>query len=132
MTTALSAGFEAEMVIAEEVTKGTPPAITTGLRDDFTDDPAINPVQNVIRLGNVRSRHTLSHVLSDYHMEGNIPQIVTPGGHIGYWLGMAIGDPTSAVQGGTAAYLHTYEPDDDLKTFSLWFKRFSQYSLLNH
>lgn len=123
MTTANSAGFLAEMVLAEEVTKGTTPAITTGLRDYFTDDPAINAVQNVIRLGNAQHRHTVSHVLSAYHMEGRIPQIVTPNGHIGYWLGMAIGDPTSAQQGGTTAYSHTYEPDDDLKTFSMWFKR---------
>ena len=123
MTSALSAGFLAEMVIAEEVTKGTPPAIITGLRDYFTDDPAINPVQNTIRLGNVQKRHVVSHVLSDYHMEGSIPQIVTPGGQIGYWLGLAIGDPSSAAQGGTAAYKHTYTPDDDLKTFSIWFKR---------
>ena len=123
MTTALSVGHLAEMVIAEEVTKGTSPAITTGLRDYFTGDPGINPVQGVIKLGNVQKRHTVTHVLSAYHMAGNIPQIVTPNGHIGYWLGMAIGDPASAAQGGTAAYAHTYTPDDDLKTFSLWFKR---------
>lgn len=123
MTTALSAGHLAEMVIAEEVDKGTSPAITTGLRDYFTGDPGINAVQNVIELGNVQKRHTVGHVLSSYHMVGSVPQIVTPGGHIGYWLGMAIGDPSSAAQGGTAAYKHTYTPDDDLKTFSMWYKR---------
>lgn len=123
MTTANSAGFLAEMVIAEEAVKGTTPAITTGLRDYFTGDPGINPVQNVIRLGNVQKRHNVSHVLSDYHMTGAVPQIVTPGGHIGYWLGGAIGDPLSAQEGGTAAYKHTYTPDDDLKTYSMWFMR---------
>lgn len=123
MTTPLSAGHLAEMVIAEEADKGTPPAITTGLRDYFSGDPGINPVQKVIRLGNVQKRHVVSHVLSDYHMVGSIPQIVTPGGQIGYWLGMAIGDPSSLIQGGTAAYKHTYTPDDDLKTFAMWYKR---------
>lgn len=123
MTTALGAGHLSEMVIAEEVTKGTSPVITTGLRDYFYGDPGINPVQNVIDLGNIQKRHMVGHVLSDYHMVGSVPQIVTPGGHIGYWLGMAIGDPSSAQQGGTAAYKHTYTPDDDLKTFSMWYKR---------
>ena len=123
MTTANSVGFLAEMVIAEEVTKGTSPAITTGLKDYFTGDPAINAVQSVLRLGNAQHRHTVSHVMGAYHMEGSIPQIVTPNGHIGYWLGLALGDPTSAQQGGTTAYSHTYEGDDDLKTCSLWFKR---------
>ncbi len=123
MTTANSAGFLAEMVIAEETTKGTTPAITTGLRDYFTGDPGINPVQSVIDLGNIQHRHMVGHALSDYHMAGSIPQIVTPGGHIGYWLGMAIGDPSSAQQGGTAAYKHSYTPDNDLKTFSAWFTR---------
>jgi hypothetical protein len=123
MTTANSAGFLSEMVIAEEVDKGSTPAITTGLRDYFTGNPAIDAVQNVIRLGNVQHRHTVSHVLSSYHMTGSIPQIVTPNGHIGYWLGGAIGDPDSNQQGGTAAYKHTYAPDDDLKTYSMWFKR---------
>ena len=123
MTTANSPGFLAEMVIAEEVTKGTTPAIITGLRDYFTDDPGINAVQNVIRLGNAQHRHTVAHVMSAYHMEGSIPQIVTPNGHIGYWLGLALGDPTTTGPTGTTAYTHTYEPDDDLKTFSLWYKR---------
>ena len=123
MTTALSAGHLSEIVIAEEVDKGTSPAIATGLRDYFYGDPGINPVQNVIDLGNIQNRANLGHVLSDYHMVGSVPQIVTPGGHIGYWLGMAIGDPSSAQQGGTAAYKHTYTPDDDLKTFSMWYKR---------
>jgi len=123
MTSALSAGFISEMVIAEEVDKGTPPAIATGLRDYFSGDPGINAVQTSIRLGNVQHRHVVSHVLGAYHMVGSIPQIVTPAGHIGYWLGMAIGDPSSNVQGGTAAYKHTYEPDDDLKTFAMWYKR---------
>ena len=123
MTTANSAGFLAEMVIAEEATKGTTPAITTGLRDYFTGDPAINPVQNVIELGNVQKRHMVGHVLSDYHMTGSVPQIVTPNGQIGYWLGLAIGAESSAQQGGSAAYKHTYTPADDLKTFSMWYKR---------
>ena len=123
MTTALSAGHTAEMVIAEEVTKGTSPAITTGLRDYFTGDPGINAVQTVIGQVNAQHRHVVDHILGSYHMVGSIPQIVTPGGQIGYWLGMAIGDPASAAQGGTAAYKHTYTPDDDLKTFSLWYKR---------
>lgn len=111
------------MVIAEESTKGTSPNINTGLRDYFSGDPSITPVQSVIDLGNVQNRANLGHVLSDYHLTGSVPQIVTPGGHLGYWLGMAIGDPTSAQQGGTAAYKHTYTPDDDLKTFSMWYKR---------
>ena len=122
MTTALSAGHIAEMVIAEEVTPGTSPSISTGLRDYFTGDPGINPVQNVIKVGNVQKRHLVSHVLSDFHMEGTIPQIVTPNGHIGYWLGLAFGDPTSANLAGSA-YSHTYNPDDALKTFSMWYKR---------
>lgn len=126
MTTALSTGILSEMVIAEEVTKGTPPAIGTGLRDYFTDDPGINAVENVIKLGNVQKRHVVTHVLSSYHMEGSIPQICTPGGHIGYWLGLAIGynEVTGSVQqGATAAYKHTYTPTDDLDTFTLWLKR---------
>ena len=123
MSTVLSAGHLSEMVIAEEVTKGTPPAITEGLRDYFMGDPGINPVQNVIDLDNMQFRHRVGHALSSYHMVGSPTQIVTPGGHLGYWLGMAIGDPSSAQQGGTAAYKHTYTPDDDLKTFALWYKR---------
>lgn len=123
MTTALGAGHLSEMVIAEEVTKGTSPAITTGLRDYFMGDPGINPVQTVIDLGNIQNRHRVGHALSDYHMVGSPTQIVTPGGHIGYWLGMAIGAESSAQQGGTAAYKHTYTPADDLKTFSMWYKR---------
>lgn len=123
MTLAGGAGHLSEMVIAEEVTKGTSPAITTGLRDYFIGDPGINPVQNVIDLGNIQHRHNVGHALSAYHMVGSPNQIVTPNGHIGYWLGLAIGDPSSAQQGGTAAYKHTYTPDDDLKTFSLWYKR---------
>ncbi len=123
MTTANSPGFLAKMVIAEEVTKGTSPAISTGLRDYFTDDPGINPEPNIIDLGNAQHRHIVDHVMSDYHMVGSVPQIVTPGGHIGYWLGMAIGNPTSAQQGGTSAYKHTYSPANDLKTFSMWYQR---------
>ena len=123
MTSANSAGHLAEMVIAEEVDKGTPPAIATGLRDYFIGDPGINPVQNVIDLGNIQHRHRVGHVLSDYHMVGSPTQIVTPNGHIGYWLGMAIGAESSAQQGGSAAYLHTYTPADDLKTFAMWYKR---------
>ncbi|MCK5616145.1 hypothetical protein KAR91_80520 [Candidatus Pacearchaeota archaeon] len=123
MTTILSAGHLAEMVIAEEVTKGTPPAITTGLRDYFFGDPVINPAQTVIDLGNIQNRHMVGHALSDYHMTGSPTQIVTPNGHLGYWLGMAIGAESSAQQGGSAAYLHTYTPADDLKTFSMWYKR---------
>ena len=123
MTTALGAGHLAEMVIAEEAEKGTPPAIATGLRDYFMGDPGINPAQTVIDLGNAQPRHKVGHVLSDYHMVGSPTQIVTPGGHIGYWLGMAIGAESSAQQGGTAAYKHTYTPADDLKTFSMWYKR---------
>ena len=123
MTTALSAGHLAEFVIAEEVDKGTPPAIATGLRDYFVGDPGINPVQNVIRNEAMQFRHRVNHVMSSYHMVGSPTQVVTPNGHIGYFLGMAIGDPSSAQQGGTAAYKHTYTPDDDLKTFSMWYKR---------
>lgn len=123
MTTANSAGFTAEMALAEEVTAGTSPAISTALRDYFTGDPGINPVQNVIVPGNVYGRHPTEHILSDYHMEGNIPQIVTPNGHLGYWLGGAIGAESSAQQGGTAAYLHTYTPADAPKTYSMWYKR---------
>ena len=123
MTTALGAGHLAEIVIAEEVDKGTPPAIATGLRDYFMGDPGINPVQTVIDLGNAHPRHRVGHALSDFHMVGSPAQIVTPNGHIGYWLGMAIGAESSAQQGGTAAYKHTYNPADDLKTFSMWYKR---------
>jgi Phage tail tube protein len=122
MTTAKSAGFMSEMVIAEEVTKGTTPAITTGLRDYFTGDPGINPVQGTIDAGNVQLRHVPYHIPGSYHMAGNIPQIVTPNGHLGYWLGLAIGDPVDTGLGGTA-YSHLYHPDDDLKTFSIWFRR---------
>ena len=123
MTTANSSGKLAEIVIAEEAEKGTPPAIATGLRDYFIGDPSINPVQNVIDLGEMQHRHRVGHILSDFHMIGSPSQIVTPNGHIGYWLGMAIGDPSSVQQGATAAYKHTYTPDDDLKTFALWYKR---------
>lgn len=123
MTTPLGAGHLAEMVIAEEVTKGTSPAITTGLRDYFMGDPGVNPVQTVIDLGNMQHRHRVGHALSDYHMVGSPTQIVTPNGHIGYWLGMAIGAESSVQQGATAAYKHTYTPADDLKTFSMWYKR---------
>lgn len=123
MTSVNSAGHLAEMVIAEEVDKGTPPAIATGLRDYFIGDPRINPVQTVIDLGNIQHRYRVGHVLSDYHMVGSPTQIVTPNGHIGYWLGMAIGAEESAQQGGTAAYKHTYTPADNLKTFSMWYKR---------
>lgn len=124
MTTALSAGHTSMMVIAEEADKGTSPAIATGLRDNFTADPGITAVQKTIRLGeNMQDRYNKGHVMTSYHMAGSVPQMVTPNGHIGYWLGMAIGDPSSAQQGGTAAYKHTYTPDDDLKTFSMWYAR---------
>lgn len=123
MTTANSAGFTAEMALAEEVTAGTSPAISTALRDYFTGDPGINPVQDSIDPANVYGRHVVDIFLSDYHMEGNIPQIVTPNGHLGYWLGGAIGAESSAQQGGTAAYLHTYTPADAPKTYSMWYKR---------
>ena len=122
MTTALSAGHLAEMVIAEEAEAGTPPAIATGLRDYFMGDPGVNPVQTVIDLGNAQHRHRVGHALSDYHMVGSPTQIVTPNGHIGYWLGMAIGAEASENLGGTA-YKHTYTAADDLKTFSMWYKR---------
>ena len=123
MTTENSAGHFSELVIAEEADKGTPPAITTGLRDYFAGDPNINPVQKVVPLGNTQLRHRTGFVLGSYYLTGNIPQIVTPGGHIGYWLGGAIGDPSSLQQGGTVAYKHTYTPDNDLLTYSAWFKR---------
>lgn len=123
MTTVNSAGHLAELVIAQEVTKGTSPAITTGLRDYFPEDPGINPVQTMIPLDNIQPRYRMGHVHGKYFIEGNIPQIVTPGGHIGYWLSGAIGSPTSAQQGGTAAYKHTYSPANDVPTFSAWFAR---------
>lgn len=123
MTTELSAGHISELVIAEEVTKGIPPAIATGLRDYHLDGLDINPIQKVIPLGNVQQRHRFGYVLGKYHMKGVVPQNVTPNGHIGYWLGGAIGGPSSAQQGGTVAYKHTYTPADDLPTHSAWLKR---------
>ena len=125
MTLAGTAGHLAEMAVMKEATAGTTPAIsaTTTFRDYFTDDPGINAVQNVIKLGNIQKRHNVGHVLSAYHMEGSIPQIVTPQGDLGLFLVCALGTDTSAQLGGTTAYSHTYANNDDLKTFSLWYKR---------
>lgn len=122
MTTANSATYLAEMAIALEDTSGSAET-TPDMYDYFSDDPGINPIQNVIRLGNVQDRANLKHVLSDYHIEGSIPQIVEPEGMIGWWLKLALGALSSAAQGGTAAYKHTYTPADAIASFTLWLLR---------
>ena len=118
---AATASYSAEMAIVKEATKGTVPAVSGAQREYFTDDPSINPVQTVMRLPNITNRHVATHVLSDYHMEGSIPIIVTPEGVLGTLLACAVGPDTDALVNGTA-YSHTFEPADTLPTFSIWFK----------
>ena len=118
---AAAASYSAEMAIVKEATKGTVPAISGAQREYFTDDPSINPVQTVMRLPNITNRHVATHLLSDYHIEGRIPIIVTPEGVLGTLLACAVGSDTDALVSGTA-YSHTFEPTDTLPTFSIWFK----------
>ena len=122
MTTANSATYLAEMAVAEEATPGIAET-TPDIYDCFTDDPGINPVQNVIRDGCVRGRANLKHVLSNYHIEGSPPMIVDPEGMIGWWLKWVLGGLSSVQEGATTAYKHTYTPADELKTFTLWLLR---------
>lgn len=122
MTTADSASYLSEMAIALEDIPGTAETVPD-IYDFFSDDPGINPIQNVIRVGNVQERATRKHVLSNYHIEGSISQMVEPEGMIGWWLLLALGSLSSAAQGGTAAYKHTYTPADTIDTFTLWLNR---------
>jgi Phage tail tube protein len=119
MTTANSASYLSEMAVAEEATPGVA-ATTPDIYDCFTDDPGIVPVQNVIRDGCVHSRSNKKHVLSNYHMDGSLPQMVEPEGMIGWWLKWALGGLSSAQEGATTAYKHTYTPAEELKSFTLW------------
>jgi len=129
---AATAGYSAEMVIAKESVAGTPLAISTGQREFFTDDPGINPVQTVIKKPAITHRHTVAHILADYHMEGSIPNMVTPEGALGVLLACGVGADTSALVSGSA-YSHTYVPTDTLETFSTWFKRGNnQQVVVNH
>lgn len=122
MTSANSAGFLSDIAIKEEGTPGT--AETVPAKYDYmTDNPAIDPVQTVVPGGAVQNRARIKSVLGGYHMEGAIPFMVEPEGMIGWFLKWALGGVSSAVQGATAAYKHTYTPADALKTFTLWLKR---------
>ncbi len=122
MSTQNSVGSLSEMAIAQESIAGT--AETTPIiYDYFTGDPSINPMQDVLFLGNVQNRDTSKHALGGYHMEGSVPQMVEPEGMVGWWLKFALGSVTAAQQGGTAAYKHTYKPAKTLYPFTLWFNR---------
>lgn len=122
MTTANSATYLSEMAVAEEATPGVAET-TPDMYDCFTDDPSINPVQAIIKDGCVHSRSNKKHVLSNYHMDGSLPQMVEPEGMIGWWLKWALGGLSSAQEGATTAYKHSYTPADELKSFTLWLLR---------
>ncbi len=117
-----SIAYASAMAVAQESVAGT--AETTPIKYDyFTDDPAINPVQNVIKAPTVQNRAPIKNILGAYHMEGSIPQIAEPEGMIGWWLKWALGAMTSAQQGATAAYKHSYTPANALHPFTLWYMK---------
>lgn len=122
MTSANSAAFLSDIAFAEEATAGTVET-TPDVYDFMTDDPAINPVQTVIKLPTIQTREQRRSTAGDYHMEGNVPMFVDPEGALGFILECGIGASTSAQQGATSAYKHTWQPDDTLKTLTTWLKR---------
>lgn len=121
MTTANSASFLSRVAFEEEVTPGTA-GTTPDLYAYTSDDPGINPVQTTIQNVNVQNRDVTCITPSSYHIEGSIPLFAT-GENMGWFLKWLIGNVSSAQEGATTAYKHSYTPADTLKTFTTWVKR---------
>lgn len=122
MGTQNSVGALSELATAQESVAGT--AETTPIKYDyFIGNPALNPMQEVLHIGQAQNRDHTKHALGGYHLEGNFSHFVEPEGMLGWYLKWAFGSVTAAQQGGTGAYKHTFKPSRIIYPFTLWFKR---------
>lgn len=120
MTDTNAVGRFVKFVAGEEAVKGD--ATPTGTEiADYMNSISINPVQDTVEIGQVQSRDMVAVVFGGYHVEGSISQYVSPNGMLGFWLRWAVGE--NSTTGVGPEYTHTYDPDENLKTFAAYCKR---------
>ena len=101
--------------IGEETTVGT--IVDADIFLDILSE-SIKPSHGYINLDSVRNRNVTTQVPGKFSSVGDIKTYLIPTG-ITLLLKWGLGKLTSsAQQGGTAAYLHTIDVDDVLKTFT--------------
>jgi len=79
---------------------------------------SIVPDQGWIIPETVARRAFDKKVLGAFRARGNIEFPVEPENGIGWYLKWALGSVSSAQQGGTSAYKHTFKSADDIKSFT--------------
>jgi len=122
MTIADSITRSSGFAVAEESVAGTA-EVTPDLYEYLTDDPNINPTANTMIFRSLLSRTALNAANVGYQTGGTITTIADPDSILGYILKWTLGDSSSAVQGGTSAYKHTFTAEDTIPSFTSWFNR---------
>lgn len=112
-----SSGF----AVAEETSAGTAETVPA-VYEYLTDDPAFNPVTNILIHRSILSRSPYQKSIASYHMEGSLNIIGEPDSIMGWLCKWGLG----SVSSGTVvdgSYTHTFVPADSIKSFTTWFNR---------